>query len=122
MPWSPAPFFFLAFFLLGIDAHGDIGRLTVQQHFDVCAVVREAVLVVADVLDDIARDLRDLLTIDDSLRTVLLEQRSLATAFAGDHDLVGGGEGLAAQARVDEAVVGDSKLDVVREEGVEDCV
>ena len=44
--------------LLGVDAHGDVGRLAVQQHLDVGAVIGEAVLVVADVLDHIARDLR----------------------------------------------------------------
>ena len=46
-----------AFLLLGVDAHRDVGRLAVQQHLDVGAVIGEAVLVVADVLDDIARDL-----------------------------------------------------------------
>ena len=50
-------FFLAAFFLLGVHAHGDVGRLAVQQHFDVGAVIRKAVLVVADVPDDIARDL-----------------------------------------------------------------
>ena len=45
--------------LLGVDAHRDVGRLAVQQHLDVGAVEGEAVLVVADVLDHIARDLRD---------------------------------------------------------------
>ena len=51
-------FFLAALLLLGVDAHGDIGRLAVQQHLDVGAVIGEAVLVVADVLDHAARDLR----------------------------------------------------------------
>jgi hypothetical protein len=57
MPWSPAPFLLAALLLLGVDAHRDVGRLAVQQHLDVGAVPGEAVLVVADVLDDAARDL-----------------------------------------------------------------
>ena len=48
----------------------------------------------------------DQFAIDDGLRAVLLEQRRLAAAFAGDDDLVGGGQCLAAEARVDQAVVG----------------
>ena len=52
-------------FLLGVDAHGDVGRLAVQQHLDVGAVIRKAVLVVADVLDHAAGDLGDHLAIDD---------------------------------------------------------
>ena len=57
-------FLLAALLLLGIDAHRDVGRLAVQQHFDVGAVVGEAVLVVADVLDHVARDLGDQLAID----------------------------------------------------------
>ena len=112
-------FFFAALFLLGIDAHGDVGRLAVQQHFDVGAVFGEAVLVVADVLDDAARDLGDHLAIDDGLVAVLFEERRLAAAFAGDDDLVGGGQRFAAEAGVDRAVVGNAKLNVVFEKGVE---
>ena len=51
-------FLLVALLLLGVDAHRDVGRLAVQQHFDVGAVEREAVLVVADVLDHAARDVR----------------------------------------------------------------
>ena len=43
-------FLLAALFLLGVDAHGDVGRLAVQQHLDVGAMPGEAVLVVADVL------------------------------------------------------------------------
>ena len=60
-------FFLAALFLLGVDAHGDVGRLAVQQHFDVGAVIGEAVLVVADILDHAARDLGDQFAIDDRL-------------------------------------------------------
>ena len=56
-------FFLAALFLLGVHAHGDVGRLAVQQHFDIGAVIGEAVLVVADVLDHVARDLRDQLAV-----------------------------------------------------------
>ena len=112
-------FFLAAFALLGVDAHGDVGRLAVQQHLDVGAVVGEAVLVVADVLDDIARDLGDQLAVDDRLVTVLVEQRRLAAALAGDDDLVGGGERLASEPRIHLAVVGDPELDVVFEKRIE---
>ena len=115
-------FLLAALLLLGVDAHGDVGRLAVQQHLDVGAVERKAVLVVADVLDHIARDLRDQLAIDLRLVAVLVEQRALAAAFAGDDDLVGGAERLAAEPRVHQAVVGDAELDVVRDERVEDRV
>ena len=108
--------------LLGVDAHGDVGRLAVQQHLDVGAVIGEAVLVVADVLDHAARDLGDHLAIDHRLVAVLVEQRRLAAALAGDDDLVGGAERLAAEPRVHLAVVGDAELDVVREEGIENGV
>ena len=40
-------------------------------------------------------------------------------AFAGDHDLVGGGERLAAEPGVDLALVGDAELDVIFQERVE---
>ena len=55
-----------------------------QKDFDVRAVVGEAVLVVADVLHHAARDLGDQVAIDDGLVAVLLKQRSLTAAFAGD--------------------------------------
>ena len=57
-------FLLAALLLLGVDAHGDVGRLAVQQHLDVGAVKGEAVLVVADVLDDAARDLGEQLAVD----------------------------------------------------------
>ena len=50
------------------------------------------------------------------------EQRSLAAAFAGDDDLVGGGQRFAAEPRVHQAVVGDAELDVVFEKGVKNGV
>ena len=106
-------FFLAAFFLLGIHAHRDVGRLTVQQHFDVRAVIGESVLVVADIPDDIARDLRDQLAVDHRFVAVLAEERRLAAAFAGDDDLVCRGERFAAEPRVDETVIGDAELDVI---------
>ncbi len=112
-------FLLAALFLLGVHAHGDVGRLAVQQHLDVGAVMREAVLVVADVLDHAARDLGDQLAVHHDLRAVLDEERRLPAALAGDHDLVGGGQRLAAEPRVHQTVVGDAELEVVLDEGVE---
>ena len=57
-----------------------------------------------------------------ALSPYLLEQRRLAAAFAGDDDLVGGAERLAAEPGVHLAVVGDAELDVVLDEGIEDGV
>ena len=65
--------FLAAFFLLGIDAHGDVGRLAVQQHFDVGAVVGKSILVVADILDHLARDLGDQFAINDRFVAMLVE-------------------------------------------------
>ena len=48
--------------------------------------------------------------------------KQLAAAFAGDHDLVGGAERLAAEPGVDLAVVGDAELDVFLDEGVENGI
>ena len=119
MPWSPAPSSSPRLFLLGVDAHGDVGRLAVQQHLDVGAVIGEAVLVVADILDDAARDFGDHLAIDHGLVAVLVEQRRLAAAFAGDDDLVGRAQRLAAEPGIHLAFVGDAELDVVLDEGIE---
>ena len=115
-------FLLLALLLLGIDAHGDVGRLAVQQHLDIGAVKGEAVLVVADVAHHVARDLRDHLAIDHRVVAVFREQRRLAAALAGDDDLVGGAERLAAEPRIHQAVVGDAELDVVLDEGIEDRI
>ena len=90
-----------------------------QQHLDIGAVIGKAVLVVADVLDHVAGDLRDHLAVDHGLRAVLLEQRRLAASFAGNDDLVGGGQRLAAEPGIDQAVVGNAELDVVLDESVE---
>ena len=83
---------------------------------------REAVLVVADVAHHAAGDLGQRLAVDDGVLAVLLHVRVGRAAFAGDDDLVGGGERLAAQPGVGVAVVGDAELDVVGDEGVEDRV
>ena len=65
----------VAALVLGVDAHGDVGRLAVQQHLDVGAVEREAVLVVADVAHHIAGDLGQRLAVDDGVLAVLLHVR-----------------------------------------------
>src|SRR5262249_37669607 len=98
------------------------GRLAVQQHLDVGAVIGEAVLVIADVVHHAARDLGDHLAIDYGMIAVFREQRRLTPTLAGDDDLVGGAERLAAEPRVHQAVVGDAELDVVLDESVEDRV
>ena len=52
MPWSPAPSSLLS---RGVDALGNVGRLRVQQHFDLGVAPVEALLLIADVLDGVAR-------------------------------------------------------------------
>jgi len=111
---------FAALLFLGIDAHRDVGRLAMQQHLDVGAVIRKAVLVVADVPDHIAGDLGDQLTVDHRLAVDGAEQ--LAAPLARDHDLVRGAKRLAAEPGIDQAVVGDAELDVLLDEGVEDRI
>ncbi len=91
-----------------------------QEHLDVGAVVREAVLVVTDVLDDIARNLGQPLAVDHRHAVDGLEE--LAAAFARDDDLVRRAERLAAEPRVDQALVGDAELDVLLDECVEDRI
>ena len=115
-------FFLAALFLLGVYAHGDVRRLAVQQHLDVGAIIGEAILVVADVPDDVARDPGDQLAINDRLVAVLAEQGRLTAAFAGDDDLVGGGKRFAAEPCVHKAVVGDAELDVIFKKCIEDRV
>ena len=79
-----------ALFLVGaglqrVDALRDVGRLRMQQHLDVGLLPVEARLLVADVADRHARDVRDPV-LGHGLRPARL---------AGDDDAVGGGERLA---------------------------
>jgi hypothetical protein len=111
-----------ALLLLGIDAHGDIGRLAVQQHLDIGAVIGEAVLVVADVAHNVARDLTNQLAVDHGVVAVFAEQRRLATALTSNDDLVCGAECLTPEPRIHQAVVGDAELDVVLDERIEDRI
>ncbi len=113
-------FFFAALLFLRVNTHRDVGRLAVQQHFDVGAVIGETVLVVANILDHAARDLGDQLAIDDRDAVDVAEQ--LAAALARNHDLVGRAQRLAAETGIDLTVVGDTELDVLLEEGIEDRV
>src|SRR5262249_24564536 len=83
-------FLFATPFFLGIDAHGDIGRLTVQQYLDVRAIEGETILVVTDIFYDIARNICDHLAIHDGLVAMLLKERRLPAAFPSDDDLVCG--------------------------------
>ena len=93
-----------------------------QQHFDVGTVKGKTVLVVANVLDSFARDVRDHFAIDHCVWAVLFEQWSLATPFASNHDFVCGGERLAAETRVDAAIVSNPKPNVIRQECVQDRI
>ena len=93
-----------------------------QEHLDVGAVIGESVLVVADILDHAARDLGDQLAIGNRVIGVFLEQRCLPAALAGDDDLIRGAERLAAKPGIDLAFVGNSELDIVFDERVEDGV
>ena len=110
----------LAFLLFGVDAHGNVGRLAMQQHLDIGAVKGKAALVVADILDHAAGDLGDQLAIDNRDAADLAEQ--LAAAFAGDNNLVGGAKCFAAQPGVDQAVVGDAELDILLDECIENGI
>ena len=94
-----------------VDALGDVGGLRVEEAFRSSAVSPvEAVLVVADVPDRLARQFLD------------PAEHGLGPAhLAGDHDLVGGGERLAGDARfrhrAEEGVddrIGDAVADLVR--------
>ena len=71
-----------------VDALRDVGRLRMQQDFDIGLLPVEALLLVADVLDRLAHHAFDLLVGD----------RSRAAGLAGDHHLVGGGERFAGRA------------------------
>src|SRR6185437_9508843 len=113
-------FVLFALFLFGIDPHGNVGRLAVQQHFDVGTMIRKAALIVADVLDNPAGDLGDQLAIDNRRSVDPPEQ--LTATLAGDHDLVGRAEGFTAEPRIDQAVLSNAELDVPLDKGVEDCV
>ena len=73
-----------------VDALRDVGRLLVQEHFDDGVLPVEAVLLVADVADRVARQALDHLRID-----VLG-----AAHFAGNDDAVGRGERFAGDARL----------------------
>ena len=55
MPWSPAPSSLLPD---GVDALGDVGRLVVDVAIDRGLLPVEAVLLVADLADRVARDVR----------------------------------------------------------------
>ncbi len=115
-------FLLAALLLLGVDAHGDVGRLAVQQHLDVRAMEGEAVLVVADVLDHIAGDLGDLLAVDDGFEPYLLNRGAWPRPSPAITILLVVVRRLAAQAGVHLAVVGDAEFDVVLEKRVENGV
>ncbi len=108
MPWSPRALVLVA---RGVDALGDVGGLGVQVDGDVVVLPVETVLLVADILDGRA----------GQLLQVLEGHRIGAAHLAGDHDAVGGRQGLDAEAGlrhhrqvgVDHGV-GDPVADLVR--------
>ena len=90
---------------------GDIDRLCVQQDLDVGTLPVETVLLVADILNGVTHHF-----------VQQLERHRFGTAhFTGDHDLVGGRQGFAgdarlrigAQERVDDRI-GDTVAHLVR--------
>jgi len=74
----------------GIHALGDMRRLGVQQHFDIGVAPMKAVLLVADILDRLARHVFDIAGL----------HALGAAGFAGDDDAVGGAQGFAGCADV----------------------
>src|SRR6516225_6601202 len=108
--------------LFCVHTHGDVGRLAMQQHLDIAAVIRKAILVVADVLDDAARDFGNHFPVHDGLSAVLAKQRCLAAALASDDDLIGGAQGLAAKAGIYGALVGYAEPEIVLDKRVENGV
>ena len=71
----------------GVDPLGDVGRLGVQQDLDLGVAPVEALLLVADILDRLARG-----------RLNLFVRNFWSADFPGDNDAVGRGEGLARDA------------------------
>jgi hypothetical protein len=93
-----------------------------EQDLDIGTVIGKAILLVADVAHDVARNPRDHLAIDHRVAAILGEQRGLTTTLTGDDDLVRGTERLASQPGIHQAVVGDTELDIVLDEGIEDRI
>ena len=73
-----------------VDALRDVGGLGVEQHLDVGMLPVEALLLVADLADGLARRRLDL----------FLGDRGGAAHFAGQHDLVGRRQRFAGDARI----------------------
>ena len=78
---------FLVAGLFGVNALRDVSGLRMQQDFDVGGLPVKTLLLVADILDRLAHGVFDL----------LIGDRCRAAGFAGDHDLVGGGERFASR-------------------------
>jgi hypothetical protein len=83
-----------AFILVARSVHAlrNVGRLVVKEHIDLGLLPVETVLLIADGLDRLARDLLDL-----GLHGLLVHR---AAHFAGNDDPVGGGKGFAGDAHV----------------------
>ena len=95
MPWSPAPSSLLP---LSSTPCAMCGGLAVQVVVEIGILPVEAVLLVADLLDDVARRLLDLV---DARRPCRRVHDALAAAdLAGEHDAVGGDQRLAGDARL----------------------
>jgi hypothetical protein len=81
------PFVLIVF---GIDALSDMGRLGMEQHFDIGALPMKAVLLIADIADGKAR------SIDNDFFADLLRPASLAR----NHDPIGRRQGFAGDPQI----------------------
>ena len=82
-----------------IHTLGNVRRLEVQEHFDLCCLPVEALLLISDIADCLAGGGLELGGIDDVLAVlVFLDERRRHAHFAGDHDAVGGCQRLAGDA------------------------
>ena len=92
-----------------IDANGNIGRLRMEQHFNIGILPMEAFLLIANVANGEAGDMGN----------VISGQRLRTTGFACDHDAIGGGERLASHADLPGI---DALSGAFAEEGIHDFV
>ena len=99
----------------GVDALGDVRGLRMEVVGELKVLPMEAVLLIADALDDVADRLLDLFANAGRPIAVLVHD-SVAADFAGDDDAVGGGHRLAGDARL--GVLGQEQVD----DGVADLV
>jgi hypothetical protein len=93
-----------------------------QQDLDVGAVIRKAILVIANIFDHAARNFGNHFPVHDGFGAVFVKQWGLATALAGDDDLISGAQRLTAEAGIYGALVGYAELEIVLDKRVENGV